>query len=271
MTGEQSRYAETRAVEKLEYPSHPFMPDLCTAIALMPPGFRDLALSRTLSSQMLLILERMSKFVQHVSRALKKKATPKEMYFLLLYKPHLVVQDAYVLLKSWDLDEGNSSIEPCLCYALIAFSWNVFNNQVRIAPVYKQLAQNLVAALEQFQAGPTETDCLIWMSMLAASHSRGNQALALRGPRRLDIVMECYPHTRNWQKLQKVLQKFFWYEPLAEEWELCWKAAMQRRTAALETGEGPREKRDVPPSAPPKDASSKAQQRPPTGIIGKVT
>src|SRR6266516_3201862 len=162
MTGAASKFSTTKPIEKLNYPTHPFFPSLCASIATMPKGFRDLALEATLSVQMLQILERMSTFVIHVDRVLQRAATTPEVYFLLLYKPHLVVQDAYICLDAWNRSCG-SKIELALCYGLVAFSWIVMG-QARVSPVYWQLVQNLVNSIEQVDPREYETECLIWLS-----------------------------------------------------------------------------------------------------------
>lgn len=228
MTGTLSKFSSTKPIEKLEYPTHPFFPGLCACIATMPKGFRDLALEAVLSIQMLQILERMSKFVMHVNRALERAATVQEVYFLLLYKPHLVVQDAYICLDAWSSSSG-SMIEPALCYGLIAFSWIVMG-QARASPVYWQLVQNLVNSIEQVEPKEYETECLIWLSMVAVVHCRGPHALSTRGDLLLDRLLRRYNYTQDWDSLEAVLSKFFWHKPLAMEWRDCWKAAILRQS-----------------------------------------
>lgn len=196
----------------------------------MPKGFRDLALEGVLSTQMLHILERLSKFVVHVERVHQRAATMQEIYFLLLYKPHLVVQDAYVCLKSWRTG-GGSNIEPALCFGLIAFNWSVMG-QGRISPTYWELVQNLANSIEQVEPSQHETDCLTWLSMVAAAHCRGNKSLSLQADRILDRLMERDARAKDWDNLQAILRKFFWYVPLAVEWEYFWKAAVRRQSRA---------------------------------------
>jgi hypothetical protein len=228
MTGTVSKYSSTKLIEKLDYPTHPFFPDLCASIAKMPKGFRDLALEAVLSTQMLQILERMSKFVAHVDRVLQRVATMQEIYFLLLYKPHLVVQDAYACLEACKRGDG-SKIEPAMCFGLIVFSWSV-TGQGRISPIYWELIQNLVKSIELVEPKQYETECLIWLSMVAAAHCRGHEALSLRADRILDRILQNQAYTKDWESLQAVLRKFFWHTPLAAEWALCWRAAILRQS-----------------------------------------
>jgi hypothetical protein len=228
MTGTISKFATVQQIEKLDYPTHPFFPDLCASIATMPKGFRDLALEGAVSTQMLHILERMSKFVTHVDRVHQRVATMQEVYFLLLYKPHLVVQDAYICLEAWRRG-GGSGIEPALCFGLIAFSWSVMG-QGRISPTYWELVQNLVNSIEQPEPLEHENECLTWLSMVAAAHCQGNEALSAQADRILDRLMERQAHAKEWASLQAVLRKFFWHTPVAAEWERCWKAAIVRQS-----------------------------------------
>jgi hypothetical protein len=228
MTGTISKFSSTQPIEKLDYPTHPFYPDLCASIATMPKGFRDLALEAILSTQMLHILERISKLVTHVDRVHQRVATMQEIYFLLLYKPHVVVQDAYVCLAAWHRG-GRSKIEPALCFGLIAFSWIVMG-QARISPTYWGLVQNLVNSVENVEPRPYETECLIWLSMVAAAHCLGNEALSPRADRILDLILERHLFANDWDSLQTVLRNFFWHAPLAADWHQCWKAAILRQS-----------------------------------------
>lgn len=228
MTGTVSKFSSTKPIEKLNYPTHPFFPDLCASIAKMPKGFRDLALEAILSTQLLQILERMSQFVAHVDRVLQRVATVQETYFLLLYKPHLVVQDAYVCLDAWKRGDG-SKIEPAMCFGLIVFSWSV-TGQERRSPVYWELIQNLVNSIERVEPKECETDCLMWLSMVAAAHCRGHEALSLRSDRILDRFLQMQTYSNDWSNVQAILRHFFWHTPLAAEWELCWRAALLRHS-----------------------------------------
>ena len=228
MTGAASKFSPTKPIEKLDYPTHPFFPSLCASIATMPKGFRDLALEAALSVQMLQILERMSKFVMLVDRVPQRAATTQEVYFLLLYKPHLVVQDAYICLDAWNRS-GGSKIEPALCYGLIAFS-RIVMGQARVSPVYWQLVQNLVNSIERVEPREYETECIIWLSMVAAVHCQGLHELSKRGGLLLDRLLQRHAHTKEWNSLESVLRKFFWHKPLATEWKDCWKAAILRQS-----------------------------------------
>jgi hypothetical protein len=109
----------------------------------------------------------------------------------------------------------------------IAYGW--VGRRPNLSPVYRQLVDNFISALEEFEADRHETECLIWMSMVAIGHCRGNVLLSVRVNRLMDVLMKNYSYVRDWEKLQTTLRNFFWYEPLAKEWRLCWSEAMQRR------------------------------------------
>lgn len=239
MSGENSTYFETRVIEKLKYPSHGYShsqsPQLRTIIATIPVGFRELATEGKLSVQMLRTIEGMSTFVMHADALRENIATPEQTYPLLVHEPHSIIHDTNAFLDSWNLG-GGSEIEPCLCFALIASRWNAPALGQAHGPVYRQLVGNLVDALEVFEADPVEAQCFVWMSMVAVGHSRGIPSLARRGNRIMDFMLENHDHTRDWKQLQIVLRKFFWYEPFANQWELCWRDGMHRR----HIGERPR-------------------------------
>ena len=228
MTGERSRYSECDSPQKLEYPSHPYAPELCDSIATMPAGFRTLALQRTLSIRMLGILAHLSRVVQHVNHALQRIATADEIMFLLSYKPHLIVQDTYACLKSCRL--SGSKMEISLCYSLVAFKWSVMN-QGCLSPIYPELVRSLLGSLEELKPRLHEEECYVWMSMVAIGHSYNIQSFSERGNRLLESILNKYTFAKDWTKFKAVLGRFFWYEPLGQEWEGCWKKCTVQTSA----------------------------------------
>jgi hypothetical protein len=182
----------------------------------MPKGFCKLALKKKLSIQTLRILDRISNFLTIIDHACQGTAKTREVNLLLRYEPHIVTRDAYMCLKSRNLEEGNS-VERCLCFTLVAFSWTSLiaygwvGRRPNLSPVYRQLVDNFISALEEFEADRHETECLIWMSMVAIGHCRGNVLLSVRVNRLMDVLMKNYSYVRDWEKLQTTLRNFFWY------------------------------------------------------------
>jgi hypothetical protein len=40
--------------------------------------------------------------------------------------------------------------------------------------------------------------------------------------------MNRLPEARSWEDTRELIEKFYWMDNLADEWEVCWRAAMFR-------------------------------------------
>jgi hypothetical protein len=228
---QKSRYTEIKPMEGLEYPTHPFRPDLCNSIAKMPKGFRDLALQAVLSVQMLQILERMSEWHTRTEHVHQKVETLEEMSLLQAHEPQVEAQEANRCLETLMSSGQGGGIERCLFYGLIAYCLEVFA-QKKFSPELYWVVQDLPMALEQIEPDPLETECLMWVSVVAVGRCKGS--LSQKGSEIMDKLLEDHPRLKEWDKVEETLRKFFWYDSLAVEWKRCWSAAVIRRKPARE-------------------------------------
>src|SRR4051812_7727678 len=118
---QKSRYTDLTSTKSLEYPSHPFRSELCSAIAKMSKGFRDLALEAVLSIEPLQVLERLSEWHTCTDRILQQVGTPEEMALSQAHEPQVDVQAAYRCLEVLMSSGRGSGIEKCRHYGLIAY------------------------------------------------------------------------------------------------------------------------------------------------------
>ena len=139
----------------------------------MPKGFRDLALEAVLSIETLQILERMSEWHIYTERILQQVGTPEEMTLLQTHEPQVDAQEAYRCLEVLMSSGRGNGIEKCLHYGLIAYCLEVFT-QRKFSPELYWVVQDLPMALEQMEPKPIETDCLIWVSVVAAGTCKGS-------------------------------------------------------------------------------------------------
>ena len=248
---QKSRYTDTKPTQCLEYPTHPFGSDLCSVIAKMPKGFRDLALESVLSIQMLSILERMSDWHTSRDRVNQQVATPEDMSFLKNYDAQFEAQETYRCLEICMGSGGGKGIERCLYYGLIAYILESFA-QTEFSPELYWVMQDFPLALEQTEPEPTETDCLTWISVVAASSSKG--PLSESGVRIMGELLKDHAHLRNWDRLEETMRRFFWHDSLAVEWKRSWNAATERQCTAGEAFPKGSTVMDLPLMTPPRSA-----------------
>jgi hypothetical protein len=189
----------------------------------MPKGFRDLALEAVLSIQMLQILERMSEWHTRTEHVHQHVATPEEISLLQAHEPQIEAEEAYRCLEILMSSGAGGGIERCLFIGLIAYSLEVFARTKFNAQLY-WVVQDLTMALEVIEPEPIERECLIWLSMVAVSTCKGS--LSQKGSEMVNKVLRDHPPLKEWDKMEEMLRKFFWFDSLAVGWKRRWSAAV---------------------------------------------
>jgi hypothetical protein len=115
--------------------------------------------------------------------------------------------------------------------ALLAFCLHLYNEMTFRIP----LARPLRPLLEVFNDRHAELPrplwlqrCLYWCAMVVAS-AWDTQIDA--SPERhvvLDRLTDRLPEARSWGDTEELMRKFLWLDRLADEWEVCWRAAAFR-------------------------------------------
>ena len=250
---QKSRYTELKPTEGLEHPAHPFGPDLCSAIAKMSKGFRELALEAVLSIQTLLVLERMSDWHTGRDHVRVQIATEQERRLFQAYDPQAEAQECYRCLELCMLSGGRYGIERCLYYGLIAYILEVFP-RTKFSPELYWAVQDLPLALEQIEPEAIEMECLTWVSIVAVGVCKGS--LSETGSRLMEKLLKDHAHLRNWDDLEQILRSFFWHDSLAVEWKRCWSAAVESRYSAFKTVPEGSRSTELPLMTPPQSKQS---------------
>jgi hypothetical protein len=198
----------------------------------MPKGFRDLALDTVLSIQMLHILERMSEWHTRAGRVHQHVATAEDLSFLQAHQPQVEAEEAYRSLEILMSSGAAGGIERCLFYGLIGYGLEVFA-QTKFNTELYWIIQDLPMALDQIEPEAIETECLIWVSMVAVVTCKGS--LSQKGSEIMDKLLRDHPRLKEWQIMEETLRKFFWVDALAGQWKKCWRTALMRRTLTRES------------------------------------
>ncbi|EXJ76164.1 uncharacterized protein A1O5_00672 [Cladophialophora psammophila CBS 110553] len=223
----QPSYAERinekgHRISTLTYPGHPFLPDLCAVIAKLPEGFAEVALSRSIAVEVISFLVKLTELVNWLATSQEEReAQP---------KPDMTMQRAIYDLQCLSALQL-TPIEVQISRALLAFCLHLYNEMSFHIP----LARPLRPLLETFNAHteipryPWLQRCLYWCSIVTAS-AWDTQIDA--SPERhvvLDSLINRLPEATSWEDTEEMMRMFLWQDRLADEWEVCWRAASFRK------------------------------------------
>ncbi|KIX06294.1 uncharacterized protein Z518_04269 [Rhinocladiella mackenziei CBS 650.93] len=220
--------APTEAKIKLEYPRHPFPPDLCALIAKLPEGFGELSLVGVFSFQMIKILSRMSEWINQLQHGRQEGALrlgdPDGTYF----------KQAHSCLELIGLP-SLSLLEKILCCALVACALETYNKKPQQNPVHRRLLESLTEMLNRYNLDPLDKECSMWMALVIAGPSSlpkedgaDYDRLAYSRNILLDQMIEKSVSSRNWEWVKHSVQKFFWDQQLLERWHDTWELRLMR-------------------------------------------
>ncbi|KAJ9607366.1 hypothetical protein H2200_008439 [Cladophialophora chaetospira] len=229
--------ATTESNIKLEYPSHPFPPDLCITIAKLPEGFRDLALSSSLSLQIIALLSRISEWINQMECGRPKGVLP-------LGEPNgTYLRQTHACLELVPL-HGLSVLERAICTAVVIMTTETFNKSKQQNPVHRRLIETLSERLFRSDLRQGPQACTMWLALViagprrppvdkAGTASTPNEGRCVSEPQRprdilLVKVVQTIPSARHWRWVQKSAQRFFAGEELLEIWQPTWEAAVLR-------------------------------------------
>ena len=206
----------------MTYSGHPFPPDLCAVISKLPEGFAEVALSGRIAVELISFLVKLTELINWFpSSQHERDAHP---------KPDMTMQRAIYDLQCLSALQL-TPIQVQISRALLAFCLHLYNEMSFHIP----LARPLRPLLETFNAhtetprNPWLTRCLYWCSIVTAS-AWDTQIDA--SPERhvvLDNLIDKLPEASSWEDTEEMMRMFLWHDRLADEWEICWRAASFRK------------------------------------------
>jgi len=215
---------------RLQYVRHPFPPDICRHVSLLPTGLAEAAISSNLSVQCIQLLASVAQWaplVETPKTQPEQIIDPQTRYCRLFCEPRECSRDAVNLLLCLKRSGLPSGIEHVICLGLaIAIRHLSGENRTNIFDTASLEALNTnIKAIDT----PTvpESEVIIWISLVT------NWRTQCRGPLRraddlLDYVVDSFPVSRSWGKLVAICRKFWWFECFQEDWEKCWRRGMER-------------------------------------------
>lgn len=208
-------------ISTLTYPGHPFPPSLCEVVSKLPEGFSEVALSRSIATELISFLVKLTELVKWMSSTQAERLNDR--------RPGLTLQRAIYDLQCLSV-LSLTIIEGQIVRAILAFCLHVYNETSFRIP----LAQPLQPLLEAFNEHteiprhPWLQRCLLWSSIITASVWDTQIDASPRTHIVLDKILKRLPEAKYWEETKEVMQKFFWVDSLEDQWEICWRAASFR-------------------------------------------
>jgi Fungal specific transcription factor domain len=204
----------------LNYPSHPYPPNICLIISKLPIGFQEDSLASLLSTQVLKFLEEISEWTTRYNLAICENRTRDQSVYSLAGMR--LANHGAVILGSCNLKPK----ERLLCIGLLTYIVSFDGQQAR----HQRGLEDHMADLKHTSHGLLLSKCwlLTWIAMIVAA-AKDSMAVPLTNRWLLiDLLVDEGEH-REWRDLQQILHKFFWNESLDTRWESCWRIALERK------------------------------------------
>jgi len=227
MQARQPKYA-TRVndpghrVSTLTYPRHPFQPDLCTLISQLPDGLVELTLAGNIAIELVSFLVKLCETIKWLSLDDMDKAT--------MNRPEMTLQRAIYdiqCLSALPL----TPFEARLAHGLLAFCFHLYNELVFHLP----LARPLRPVVEAFNSRTDiprsvwQQRCLLWCSIVIASSWDVQVDASPQKHELLDKLLSSSRDAKTWTGTEEILRQFLWHDVLADQLEICWRAAAFRQ------------------------------------------
>ncbi|KIW73758.1 hypothetical protein PV04_01851 [Phialophora macrospora] len=206
---------------ELTYPSHPFSPQLCTDIAVLPLGLSEIALEGRISVQVIELLCRISQMAQETP--LTKRATTEQIY------------NAAIDLMTYITRDSISPLERSICLFTFVFMLRETPSRNESQKFYGQFLNNLRRRFQQTSksfmsldgVGP---DLAIWgVAMLAMENSLERIGLdESERSDRFEQLLRQHRKAANWKQTCKSLKDFFFLDTWIEEYRVWWNKEMEK-------------------------------------------
>ncbi|OCT52792.1 hypothetical protein CLCR_09985 [Cladophialophora carrionii] len=230
-------------ISTLTYPGHPFSPDLCAVIARLPEGFAEVALSRCVAIEIISFLARLTELItwiatregpadQSTTPPPPPPATdesPASAPGPTPTRPDMTIQRAIYDLQCLSALPLTPP-EGQMVRALLAFCLHLYNQTSFHIPLARPLRPVLEAFNEntELPRPPWLQRCLYWCAVVVASAWDTQMDASPERHVVLDRLAARLPEARCWADTEDLMRKFLWLDRLADEWEVCWRAAAFR-------------------------------------------
>lgn len=196
----------------LEYPTHPFSPELSETIAKLPRGFGDMALNRTLSVQTIDLLSETHEQDQQQRNTSSGQSKP-------LRRRLYTADKALQLLKTQNTPE----FERMVIGGLLAYIVQSQPTDSRTT-VYDEPLKNFVTEIAIYTFSKFEHPVLLWIVLCFAAI----QSHITEGSR-FDFwhhTILRFKQSGKWSRVEKDMKQFLWTEERLLEWKWAWEDAV---------------------------------------------
>jgi hypothetical protein len=207
----------------LDYPKHPFPPEICAIIANLPEGFRELALNGHLSVEVIALID--------LAQRQLFSNTGDRFIQLKDYCPATIIMHAKQYLSI-----SKRLTESIVCLSIMLISMRSFC--YRFSPqkyLFPKKLLLLARDLGMGEASREQYEHFVWTVLLTAEACQCQPLVTYTEPLMEQIFG---PTARNeahsetwlgeWTALRKVMKKFLWGRDLMHEWKDRWEAEMRR-------------------------------------------
>lgn len=231
--------AQSEILNELDYPSHPFSPNLSETISQLPPGFTEIALKRNLSLQMISLLVDLHEQPQIPASKTTAPSQPSQRH---IYAADKCLQ----FLQSRSMPD----LERMTCGGLLAYSISSTPNPH--THTYDNDLQAFLIELAQYTYFNYDQEVLLWVTFCFAavqghvfpeSHANdrgGDEERRDRGEDRRGAGVggtaeHFFHHTimrfkqsSRWDRVEAVLKKFLWTDQRVREWRERYEECVDR-------------------------------------------
>jgi hypothetical protein len=209
--GERRRYDR-------RYPSHPFSPELCDMITILPSGFHDLATACALSYDVLPVLYRAAHLTS-LSTYNRLELLSKTRRSTRMYNDFW---EACPCLAVSVFECNCSMLEKLLCLTLICYSFTAFG--ARSAPsALREPKFELTNKIALYSPkSPAEELCVIWMWIVLIDSWRTGNRLQPDGFSLLFNLQQRFPRLRYTENVSACGSQFLWTSELERSVKIYW-------------------------------------------------
>jgi hypothetical protein len=212
------------ALEALTYPAHPYFPTLCATISALPEGFRDLALSSTLSLQVIHHLDKVTQWMKILVQSPAEECDSNSAYLEELQLAH----QTRILLQTCSLTQE----ENLACVGTIGF---IITHDDRVQnDRHPKGLTDFIPDPECLSSEIQLRNVTLWMALVVAAAEHNGPTPLQSQLALLDHVVAQNWYGNDWAHIQAMVSSFFCTEGLERRWKICWEHALERRAQETE-------------------------------------
>ncbi|KIX92617.1 uncharacterized protein Z520_11646 [Fonsecaea multimorphosa CBS 102226] len=200
----------------LQYPKHPFPPEISDHVTKLPAGFRELALSCKISNQTIGLL------YQLASRVSGER--PEAL-------PHVWGRSEQFGLMRVVATEAVPKLERHICLLALVFerSWIATTSDSagfrrmygRMGQVFRDRLQELTKNMIELGTD-VDSDFQVWTTMIIVTATDECKLSEDEGKELMALAFMLCPQMKSWDTTMKALKRYYWNELLMARWHSEW-------------------------------------------------